>query len=135
MAGELRADSFLLPSLGSVHFLFNLCSHSVLCVSVSDLIRCLCAWVLLFLEHLFKNVIVATFLMQVPCSLLVLPPHSEASSLFPITLPILFFPFFNFSLILSLYLYLALSRYSFPAFVFILLFPPLFPPSIDFLFS
>lgn len=95
MAGELRPDSVLLPPLGSVHLLFNLCSHPVLCVSVSDLIRCLCAWVLLFLEHLFKNVFVATFLMQVPCSLLVLPPRSESSSLFPITLPIsVFFPFF-----------------------------------------
>lgn len=96
MAGELRTDSFLLPPLGSVHFLFNLCSHSVLCVSVCDLIRCLCAWVLLFLEHLFKNVIVATFLMQVPCSLLVLPPRSESSSLFPITLPISVFSLFLF---------------------------------------
>lgn len=84
--------------------LFSLC---FMCLCHLGLIHCVCVFGPAYcsrmccLERLFKNFFVATFLMQVPCFLLALPPCSGSSSFFSITLlisPFLGFLFLSHSL-------------------------------------
>ena len=108
-----------------MYFWLNLCSCSSFCVSVSDSDSlCLCPPVLLlnvsFLECLFKNSFVATFLKQVSCFL-----ASSSSS------PAL--PFFSHHFVYFLFIFVSCSFSpsvclqpfvnSFSAFLFVLPFP------------
>lgn len=92
-----------------MYFWLNLCSCSSFCVSVSDSDSlCLCSPVLLlnvsFLECLFKNFFVATFLKQVSCFL-----ASSSSS------PAL--PFFSHHFVYFLFIFMFLAH-SLPLSVF-----------------
>lgn len=139
MAGQFRADSFLLPLLGpwciscwtSVLTLFyvSLCLGLIHCVCVCG--PAYCSW-MCFLECLFKNFFVATFLMQVPCFLPTLPPCSGSSSFFLHHFAHLSFFSLFISLSFSPSIYIWPSVNTLFAFVFILPLPPFLLLSIDF---